>query len=249
MPGVDRYTAMMLHCNGTNGSSVFTDSSTNVLTFTTSGTATITTSNFKFATGSGMFDGASNTSTPDSAVLTLGSNDFTIDWQMLTSGSSAGAARFPWGQGNTTATAGFTVFSRQNTSDNTITFFVSSDGITLSTLVSTIAISTSAFTHCAFVRSGSTMMAFIGGVQTGGTLTYTGAVNDSSNIFALGALGEVVSSANRYIGLLDEFRYTVGVARWTADFTPSGVQYDEWMTEYGIGNISGKLVKVNVIGY
>jgi len=78
--------------------------------------------------------------------------------------------------------------------------------------------------HVAFVRTGNLLKLFIDGVQEGGNVAITGTVNDSANQFAIGQLGELVNL--NWNGWIDEFRLSVGIARWTANFIPAGTAYN-----------------------
>jgi hypothetical protein len=48
-------------------------------------------------------------------------------------------------------------------------------------------------------------------------------INNSAALFGIGSLGEYAVS--RLYGYIDEFRISVGIARWTADFTPPSSEY------------------------
>lgn len=250
MPGIDRYTSLMLHCNGTPGSTVFTDSSSNAVTFTSSGAISIVSSVVKFSNCSGAFGGGITT-TPDSASLTLGSSDFTIDfwfYSQLNRGGSSATTLFLFGQSNSAGTLGLAAYGRTIAASDALLFAVSSDGSSSPSTISTPNLSLEVFNHAALVRSGSTLSVYINGSQVG-TAAFTGSIADSSYNFAFGGLGEV--TANRYVGFMDELRYSAGVARWTANFTPPVVPYDQWLTDWGLntGVGGGGPRKVKVVGY
>ncbi len=67
------------------------------------------------------------------------------------------------------------------------------------------------------------MKLFIDGVQEGGDVAISGTVNNSSEIFTVGA--DNAGASDTWMGWIDEFRLSVGVARWTADFTPPASPY------------------------
>ncbi len=73
-------TKLLLHCDGTDGSQSFTDSSASSHTITASGNAQLDTAQVKFGTGAGLFDGSGDFLTvPDSADFDMAA-DFTIDF-------------------------------------------------------------------------------------------------------------------------------------------------------------------------
>jgi hypothetical protein len=80
--GNDAFTKILLHMDGTNGSTTFTDTNAggSAHTWTANGNAQISTAQSKFGGASGLFDGTGDyITTPDHADYTLGSGDFTID--------------------------------------------------------------------------------------------------------------------------------------------------------------------------
>ncbi len=71
--------SLLLHMDGTNGSTTFTDSSPNSHTITASGSASISTTQYKFGTASGYFSTAFDCLTiPDSSVFDLSGGVWTI---------------------------------------------------------------------------------------------------------------------------------------------------------------------------
>jgi len=68
------------------------------------------------------------------------------------------------------------------------------------------------------VRTSNTLKLFVDGTQEGGDVAIAGTVNDSSNAFSVGTAGEVTGTP--WTGWIDEFRLSVGIARWTANFIP-----------------------------
>jgi hypothetical protein len=75
----DAYTKALLHMDGTDASTTFTDESGK--TWTRSGDAQIDTDQYKFETASGKFDGSGDyVYTGDSADWDAGSGDYTVDY-------------------------------------------------------------------------------------------------------------------------------------------------------------------------
>jgi len=52
-------------------------------------------------------------------------------------------------------------------------------------------------------------------------------MTDSANKFGIATIGEYGASVGSllYPGYIDEFRLSVGIARWTSNFTPSTIAY------------------------
>ena len=72
--------SLLLHCNGSDGSTAFTDSSSNAHSITASGDAQIDTAQSKFGGASGLFDGAGDWLTcPSHSSLNLQTGDFTLE--------------------------------------------------------------------------------------------------------------------------------------------------------------------------
>lgn len=222
MAGIDAFTKLMLHCDGTDASTTFTDSSLSPKTMTARGNAQIDTAQFKFGTASGLFDGTGDfVDTPDSADFTLGSGNFTIDFWFRTSSLDI----YVFGQMNSSATA---------TTQSTYGYF---EPVAGGTAWGTITSGSTQYTatrvdtniddggwhHYALIRNGNNLYVAIDG--TLGTATdVTGVTaNDSANKWSVGSAGEFVTTP--FNGWIDEFRLSVGIARWTANFTPPTSAY------------------------
>lgn len=80
---------LLLHCDGTNGSTTFTDSSSPAKTITAFGNAQISTTTPKFGTGKGLFDGSGDyLEVSSSADFEFGTGLFTVDlWLNTTQGT------------------------------------------------------------------------------------------------------------------------------------------------------------------
>jgi Concanavalin A-like lectin/glucanases superfamily len=226
--GNDSFTKVLLHFDGADASTTFTDNNAggSVHTWTAAGNAQIDTADFKFNGASGLFDGTGDwITTPDHADFALGTSDFTIDFWFKCN-AAGGSVLFIAGQNDAAFTAGNVSFYiiRQNT--NVIQAFVWSGG------AQTGVGGTTQFTnalnpgwhHVAFVRTGNALKLFIDGVQEGGNASFAGSVNDSPAVLGVGTAGALTASS--FNGWLDEFRLSVGIARWTANFLPPGKAYD-----------------------
>lgn len=216
--GNDAYTKIMLHMEGANGGTTFIDTAygqKSAHTWTAS-SATTNTGTVKFGTAS-LNTGAAVgwIETPDSADFTLGSSDFTYDCWFNRQGGD-GTARFLFGQSDSGLTASTRVAEIFLTSGNVFRFQVWAGG-TNTTVTGTTTFTATGWNHVAGVRTGNILNLFVNGTKEGGDVAFSSTIQDSSNKLSIGRLGE---EAENWNGFIDEFRLSVGVARWTANFTP-----------------------------
>jgi hypothetical protein len=221
--GNDSYCKSLLQFEGADATTVFTDTAGGGSghAWTAAGNAQIDTAVFKFGTAAGLFDGTGDyISTPDSSDFALGSSDFTIDlWFNCT--AAAGSVQRICGQADNVGSFASMSFLIRRTAANIISAgvsFGSSETSVSSTTTYTNAVNTG-WHHLAFVRNGTNLYLFLDGVLEGSRSDLgTSSVVDSSNELAVGRFGEVAGS--EWTGSLDQFRFSVGIARWTAAFTP-----------------------------
>jgi hypothetical protein len=226
--GNDQYTKVLLHFDGTDASTTITDSNIggSAHSWTANGNAQIDTAQFKFGGASGLFDGTGDyVSTPDSVDFTLGTSDFTIDF-WFNCNAAGGSNQGLGGQNDSGGTGTNTAWRIYRTSGNVISFQTASGGGFDATLTGTTQFTNAVNTgwhHCAVTRSGSTFRLFLDGVQEASTVS-SGAVDDSSLNLVVGRLGD---QSIDWTGWIDEFRLSVGIARWSANFTPPVTAYGE----------------------
>ena len=225
--GNDSYTKVLLHFDGIDAATTFTDVNAggSARTWTAAGNAQIDTAQSKFGGASGLFDGTGDwVSTPDHADFALGSGDFTIDlWVRCNKagGSDADICGHTDGLGTPWSN---TSFFLDRASSNVLRFFVS-DGTNL-----TVVSGTTQFTdvlntgwhHMAAVRSGNTLLLFVDGVLEGST-SFSASIPNASGSPTIGRRGDASNAP--WVGWIDEFRLSVGIARWTANFQPPSRAY------------------------
>lgn len=206
--------SLLLHGNGTNGSTTITDSSPSPKTVTAFGNAQISTAQSKFGGASIAFDGTGDwLQVPDSNDFTFGSENFTIEAWIYN--NTTGQFRHIVGQGNSLGTVAAFYFFKSNT--NKLSGLIGSSGG--STVVTSSAdLPLNAWTHVAFVRNGGTLTLYINGAADGATSVTGIVLNDLSNQVRVGAAGEFTSDT--WNGYIDDLRITKGIARYTANFTP-----------------------------
>jgi concanavalin A-like lectin/glucanase superfamily protein len=224
--GNDGFTKALLHFDGPDASTAAPDSNLGGAgkVWTASGNAQIDTAQSKFGGSSALFDGAGDWfRTPDHADFTFGSNEWTVECWFRRASSGA---LFITGQSDSAQTPANQSIFIQTTAGNVIQATATQVGPLFAQVTGTTQFTdviNPGWHHLAFVRTGNTLKLFIDGVQEGGNVSMTLAMNDSPNQWAVGANGEVTSSP--WNGWIDEFRITNGVARWTSNFTPPAAPY------------------------
>ena len=193
-------TLALLHFDGANNSTVFTDSSPfNQTVSVVTGTPKISTAMSKFGGSSLYLDGSSSIKIPDNANLNLGTGVFTIEfWFYLTSLPSLDAL-FLQKFGN----------PRQQVS--TYPSGELHSGFLYGTIIATTVITAGTWYHVAVVRetTDGAIKQYLNGVCEGGTINSTGSVDNAGDL----------TIGNRVTGYIDEFRIRKE-AMYLADFTP-----------------------------
>jgi hypothetical protein len=215
--------SLLLHMDGANGSTTFTDSSATPKTLTRFGNTQISTVQSRFGGSSALFDGTGDyLSVPGSAAFNLGASNFTIElWCYF---SVLGTDCFVLdARGNSANNCA--AFMLVKTASNALAFYADAanggagDGAWTLTLTSA-AVSGATWHHIAITRSGNVFTMYLNGVATA-TNTVSFTVGNSGNNVYIGAgcigPGSIGGAFNGYI---DELRITKGVARYTANFTP-----------------------------
>ncbi len=216
------YTSLLLHSDGADGATSFSDSAISAHVMTAYNGAQTDTDAFKFGTSSAKFDGTNDyIDAPDHADWNVGGDDFTVDFWFKRDGGT-GAYRYFCGQYIDAPANGGVYLLMRNTNlvEGGIYY-----GISYTTLQHTSAITDANWHHVAFSRSGDYLRLFVDGVNSA-TATVTGVtVNNSSSRFAVGRMGEY--NQDYWKGWIDEFRFSKGIARWTESFTPPTSPYPD----------------------
>jgi hypothetical protein len=208
---------LLLNFNGSNGSTTFTDSSANAFPVTPSGGAEISTSNSKFGGASGYFDASTSSmlTLPDSAELTFGLDDFTVEFwcypsstdpsftsykRLVASGANTSWLIQKWdSEFNTTAAQLNVAVSGSN--------YISSDHV----------IFYDQWNHIAVTRSDGVFRGFVNGsiaVEITNQTTYeitaqTKYIGKDEGFFE-----------EPFQGYLDDLRIVKGVALYDSDYVP-----------------------------
>jgi hypothetical protein len=224
--------SLLLHLDGSNGSTTFTDSSSNALAVSASGGTTISTAQSKFGGASAVFAGSSSQYlSADNALLNLGSqsNSWTVEhWVYVT--SSSGTQPF-WSNAssalNTTANAWLCRCEFSGSLFRIRVSAVNSSFATEFQAVTSYSYSLNTWYHVAASYDATTLRLFVNGtLVTSHNGFNQGLVLNPPNIFFLGA-GPLFSSAIYLTGYIDDFRLTNGVARYTSTFTAPTAPYPD----------------------
>lgn len=217
-PTLNYPTTTLLHFDGADGSSVFTDASMRGVTFSVGGNAKLTTAQSVFG-GASLFVADSGTGgyiycDNDATAFTL-PGDFSIEcWINIANTSSQ---RVVWDTRPTTSGAGITV---EISTGEQWRVYVAGTQRFLSA-----AMSVNAWHHLALCRAAGTIRAFLDGVSFG--TPYADATIFSDNKLTIGSyIDQRGLLSNSFRGYLDEFRFTKGLARYTANFTPPSAAFD-----------------------
>ena len=222
--GIDSNTKLMLHCDGANDGTTFTDSSDSPHTVTVVGSTHTDTAVKKFGTASAQFDGAGDQLTvPSSSDWNPYNTSFTADfWVYINSFNDD----YDWLLGNTGANYyGWNI--QLEKSSTTLNFLVGGGS---SWAINTAggsgyAISTGTWYHIALVKNGTAWTVYVDGASR---LTGTSAATDYNNTLQVGRSSLWHDAGNSgprdFDGYMDEIRISNN-ARWTADFTPPTAPY------------------------
>ena len=202
---------VLLHFDGINASTTFTDESGKV--WTANGGVKLTTTAPKFGSANGLFvtGNSGYISTPTHSGFELGAENFTIDfWLKWSSTQYAflfanndiwihknwGNIEFWWWNGSSMSSRNFVSSISQNT-----------------------------WTHIAIIRYGDYVKVYING-STVDTGVFLGSSFTFRNLPATSYIGGFPEQSGHYLtGYIDEFRFLKGTAMWTTNFTPPTAAY------------------------
>ena len=207
--GIDENTKLLLHMDGSNGGTTFTDSSGLAHIATAVGNAHTDTAVKKFGTASYQGDGTGDYLTiPASDDWDFGTGDFTVDaWVYASSANTYGFGQYAGGGAYAINQGGGTEVNWYRNGGSALNFGSSSSP------------TANTWTHVAIVRSSGTTTYYKDGVVTGSAQSDTFDYDGSAQIYYVGSV-DANAGHPPLNGYIDEFRISKGVARWTAAFTP-----------------------------
>jgi len=204
----DRNTLLLLHTDGTNASTTFTDDNgvRSPKGISAVGNAQVDTAQSKFGGASVLFDGTSDGLSVSAGGFNVGTNDITIEFWVRHAAINDQQVYCDFRTGTNNH---FIFYMR---SDNKLELY---DGG--STYTSTVTMATNTWYHLAISRSGTSLKVYRDGTEVM-SATNSRSLSDNSSI-AIGISYEFFST-NSVNGHMDEFRVS-STARYTAGFTPS----------------------------
>lgn len=216
--------SLLLHGNGTNGSTTITDSSPTPKTVTPVGNAQISTARSKFGGSSILFDGTGDYLTVPSTGTPgdFGAGDFTVElWTFLVSRINT----FPCLLGNYTAFAAgsFALFAGHS-SGSTTQYQLALNGSGFPSINAGTIIYND-WAHIAVVRSGSTISLYLNGTSVG-SATSSVNLNGTTGSLFIGTTGDGIAGG-AINGYIDDLRITKGVARYTSNFSVPPAQFPD----------------------
>lgn len=230
--------SLLLHCNGSDGSTAFTDSSSNAHSITASGDAQIDTAQSKFGGASGLFDGTGDWLTcPSHSSLNLQTGDFTLECWIRPSALSSyhtiashlhSDGYSPW----------VLYLDAWNKSPKLVfSFSTTSSNWRIETAEG--ALSTGTWYHVAATRSGNDFRLFLDGDLIG-TQTRSITLRSTAAPVRIG-VNNPVDFPNLFAGWIDDFRITKGVARYTAAFGAPTAEFGDGLSFAALAAASSPL--------
>ena len=205
--------SLLLHGDGANGSTTITDNSPTPKTVTAAGNAQISTAQSKFGSSSVRFFGGRLVA----PVIDLRS-DFTLETWAYADNPSGGVRAVAGNWKNEQ------LLLVQSGANLELYWFPFSAG---SPLITSAGLVAGQWQHLACTRQGTTFRVFISGSVVG-TATNSQTASASTASFLVGSYPAADgSSTGPYSGHLDDFRLTVGIARYTANFTPPAAAFPD----------------------
>ena len=203
--------SLLLHMDGTNGSTSLIDSSLNNFTITPYGAAQISTSQYKFGGASGYFirEDDSYLQIENIELFEFGTNDFTLEcwvYPIEENGIGGGTCIARWGGGNNA------FFLAVGTNQGLVVYL--NDTFISEVFGGTILPDT--WSHVCLTRSNGQLRGFING-ELIGTAQFSDPITSSNVPLRIG--GDVYGNT-RFNGYMDEVRIINNYAAYTSNFTP-----------------------------
>jgi len=199
--------SLLMHMEGANASTTFTDSSSNAFAVTKNGSSQISTAQYKFGTASAYFDGSSNTylNLGGQSEFAFGTGDWAIEFWIRPTTISDVNQLFHF------AAEGEGSLPRINValvSGQLVHFILGAIRIQ-----GTTTLATNTWYHVAVARSSGTTRIWLNGSQEGLSYSDSNNYGVGANRPVIGWNGQNLSATQGFIGYMDDVRITSGSAR------------------------------------
>ena len=210
---------LLMHMDGANGSKIFTDGRGHG--FTGIGSAQISTAQSKFGGASLSTGNAGYIMTPSAPEFAIGTSDFTVEAWVYPLNTSTGTkfgtvtyqSILSQQQLGTSTQAALNIGIGNGNLTGEIVSSQSGQGV----ITSTTALPLNTWSHVALVGYGGSVTLYLNGQSVGTTTRGTQLSSTLPIVIGADAIGQGI-----FNGYIDEVRYTNGLARYTANFTPTG---------------------------
>lgn len=219
----DSYTKSLLHLDGTDESTTFTDESEK--SWSATGSAQIDTAQSKFGGASLVCQGTDDyISTADHADFNLSNGSFTLDFWIRWNGSVGTCVPVCIGD---YASGGCTIMALVYVPTHKLItrYYASGNSTAIDIQTNDWTPSADTWYHVAIVRDGNNWYQFVDGSALSTAASNTATLPNSSVGMYIGVQRYNGTYINDFNGWIDELRLSVGVARWTSNFTPPSAAY------------------------
>ena len=202
----DQQLRFLCSFDGSDAATSSTDDSTYGQTITFTADAQLDTAQKKFGTASLLLDGTGDfVSIPDTSIVEIGSQDFTIDMQVRF--TTLGAIRTLMAKWHSTGNNRSFLLYWENSAAQ-LQFLVSSSGSGgISTIAESWSPSTDTWYHVAVERTGGKIHLYVDGTMLGSGTANTTAIFDAATPLTIGAYQ---SGSQPFLGHIDEPRFIIG---------------------------------------
>ncbi len=213
---------LLLHGDGTNGSTTITDNGPGIRTVSVVGNAAISTTQSKFGGASIALDGTGDYLTvPWDAAFSIEASDFTVE--MWVYRAASGVSHYIMSGRPAAVSNGW---EWRINATNFLQFFHTGG----SSITGAVAVPSGQWAHVAVVRSGTTLSMYIDGVAAGSGTVTSGTASTATTL----KIGCDNTGTTGFNGWIDEIRFTKGVVRYASAFTPPSAAFAN-----GVGEIQG----------
>ena len=205
--------SVLLHCDGADNSTTFTDKSPSPKTFAAYGDAKIATAQSKFGGASLRTSSGGLYLSGGENPLDMGVSDFTVECWLRPDTSAAGAIINNYGSAATSS--GFVL---QSNGSGVVAAYCYSGSTAIAATSAAGKLAAGVWQHLAVVRHGASFVLYLNGLNIASASVGTSVMNAAAAPMRIGM--ESNTGAYPISAYFDEIRVTKGVARYTANFTP-----------------------------